>query len=444
MNKSALLRVLFFVVILSTGSHCFARGLDVNVQDVVTSQGNKYWHIQEDTLPMVAVTMAFKNSGSLYDPVSKKGLAALVSSVIARGTVAKDGESIAKKLQGRGVTLDVYADGDNIYVSIKTLAENLDFALSAVGSSLIYASIDEAVFNVEKEKQKADIRGSAMEPTVLASEMLDKIMFGDDPHAYPVQGTIPTVESIMLEDVESYRRENFDLDKMVIGVTGNVSKEVLSDILDRSFAGIPRGQNTKEIQSAHPKLGLRGYVKYSAPQSVIVFATKGVSYKDPKYHVAEVLNNALGGIGLSSVLMQELRQRMGITYNVSSSLRHGGGADLLQGALFTDSTTAKEGVKALLKTINSVKEKGLDEKSFKIAKADLINSFVFAFLKRSSVAAELVQLQLRGLGVDYIRNYSSIYDSVTLRDVNEFAKDFFGDFTIVEVGSRNNIGASIT
>ncbi|KJV64967.1 peptidase M16 inactive domain protein [Anaplasma phagocytophilum str. ApMUC09] len=434
--------VLFFISVLFWGTHCFASDMKIDIRDVKTSAGIGYWYKQKEGLPLVSMTMAFKNAGFIYDPIDKKGLALLATSLISRGTT-KDGESIAKLFQEKGIIFHVSVDSDNAYVTLKTLSENLDFALGLIGEVLVDSPIDEEVFVIEKERQKSDIRRDASDPGQLAHNMLNKVVFGDQPHAYDASGTLDALEGVTIEDVENYRRENFDLDKLVIGVVGNASEEDVSRMLDGALARLGRGQNSKVIGDAVLNIGLRGYVAYDSPQSVIVFAANSIPRKDPKYHVAEVLSSALGGMGLSSVLMQELREKLGITYNVRSGLYNVEGASLFQGILFTDKTTARKGVEAFLRTVQSVKEKGLDKRALEIARAKLVSSTLFSLSRTSSMSQVLVYLQLHGFSAD-IHNYSARYESVTLEEVNEFAKNFLGDFTIVEVGAENNIDATIT
>ena len=444
MKNNQLLHIIFCVWALFFGTHCSAAtDINIDIRDVVTKGGIKYWYTSEKTLPMVSVSIAFQRTGSLYDPVGKKGLAALAAAVLERG-VTKDGVKLSEQLGKKGIELDVSADGDNTYVALRTLAENLDMALYAVGDCLSDATIDNGVFEIEKERLKYDSDINGHTPLEQASDMMDKVIFGDQPHAYPARGVPDTIENISLEDIENYRRENFDLDNMFVGIAGDVSQEHLSEVLDKAFSKINRGQNSKQAIEGVPNIGPRGYVKYDSPQSVVMFTTKGIFYDDPKYHMAQILDRALGGIGLSSILMKELRENLGITYSVSSLLQHYGGVGLFSCVLFTDNNTVKEGVDAFLRTIKQVRENGLDESSFKIAKANIESSFLFSFIKTADVAEKLVKFQLRGLGKDYIEKYNSKYEAVTLQEVNEFAKDFLGDFSIVEVGMKNNIGATIT
>ncbi|KJV67137.1 insulinase family protein [Anaplasma phagocytophilum str. ApNP] len=164
--------------------------MKIDIRDVKTPAGIGYWYKQKEGLPLVSMTMAFKNAGFIYDPIDdKKGLALLATSLISRGTT-KDGESIAKLFQEKGIIFHVSVDSDNAYVTLKTLSENLDFALGLIGEVLVDSPIDEEVFVIEKERQKSDIRRDSSDPGQLAHNMLNKVVFGDQPHAYDASGTL--------------------------------------------------------------------------------------------------------------------------------------------------------------------------------------------------------------------------------------------------------------
>ncbi|MEH0831612.1 M16 family metallopeptidase [Anaplasma bovis] len=440
MRSSLFLGAVLSVILLFCADS-FASVINVNVRDIKTSSGVRYWFLEEKTFPVVSISVAFKNSGYLYDPNDKQGLAVLASSIILQGAVDSEGVSISKKLQNMGISMNFSADGENAYISLKTLSENLDDALVMLRQCLFNTSIDQKVFLTEKERQKSEVRRALNEPANLASETLKSLVFKDHPYANVSFGTLQTVDSISLQDVQSYIDNTFDLDKMVIGVVGNVDEEHLSEALDMTFANFKRGQNKNEVKNIAPALGLRGYVKYDSAQSVVVFSGNGISQDDPNYKVAQVLVNALGGTALSSVLMKELRENLGITYHVGSQLYTFGNYGVFSGILYTDGVTARKGIDALLKTIKEVSNNGLDNTSFEISKSDIVNSFIFSFLNSSSIAGVLREFQLLDMDVDYINNYTAEYESISKEDVDKFAKEFLSDLSIVEVGSKNNIDA---
>ncbi|MGN7678206.1 MAG: M16 family metallopeptidase, partial [Anaplasma sp.] len=380
MRVSSLLCILSLVGTLLVGTECLADKAHVDVRDASTKGGINYWYVEEHGLPIVSVSVAFKKAGAAYDPQGKSGLAYLASTLLPWIEMS-EGKSVTQKLGEKGIDLSVSVDLENVYISLKTLSHNLDEALGALGYCLSDLEIGEGIFERAKERQKAEARQSATEPSDLAAYGIARVLFGDHPYGRPVRGMIGEIEGITIEDVLLHRKESFDLDQLVIGVVGDVDVKSLSDMLDKRLSRLGRGQNKKVIDQVDIRFGQKGYIKYEAPQSVVMFSGKGVPLNDPRYHAMQLLNNALGGdIAISSVLMRELRKKLGITYHVSSFLFNEGPADLLCGVLYTDNSTAKQGVEGLVRVINDIKTHGLDEQLFNVAKADIQNSLVLSLL----------------------------------------------------------------
>ncbi len=95
------------------------------------------------------------------------------------------------------------------------------------------------------------------------------------------------------------------------------------------------------------------------PQSVILFAQKGIAYEDPNYYNAGVLIDALGGMRLNSILMTELRQNLGITYGVYASIISNKHGNIISGFISTDSSTAGKAISAVKDTFSRIKSKEL-------------------------------------------------------------------------------------
>ncbi|MCU7611288.1 M16 family metallopeptidase [Anaplasma capra] len=434
-----LLRILFLVCVVLFGADCTAGDLNVDVRSASTPGGISYWYVNEQSLPIVSISIAFKKAGSSYDPEGQRGLAHLVSLVMPHAEIEGE-ESVLRKFSEKGIDLSASVDHENMYISLKTLSDNLELALNMLGKCLLDAHISDEVFSQEKERQKSEVRHSMTHPGELALYGMGRMLFGEHPHGSLPMGNIEDIDSITLDDVSRYKRDSFDLNQMIVGVVGDVNEDTLQGMLDASFAGLNRGQNLKTVAHVDADIGGRGYIKYDSPQSVVMFVGRGVAFDDPKYHAMKLLVHALGGTSLSSVLMKELREKLGITYHVSSSLYNDGDINALVGVLYTDNSTAKRGVDGIFDVIKEVKKHGLDEQSFSISKADILDSFVFTFLNTSSLAHLLMQLQLQGRGPNYIAEYRALFDSITLQDVNKVAREMLGSLSVIEVGMRNSIG----
>lgn len=174
------------------------------------------------------------------------------------------------------------------------------------------------------------------------------------------------------------------------------------------------------------------------PQSVILFAQKGIAYEDPDYYSAQVLVNALGGMGLNSVLVKELRQNLGITYGISASMASYTHANIIAGGLSTDSSTASQSISAIRDTLSRIKKEGVDEQLFKDTKISMVNNFVLFLSNNTNTAMLLDDMQINDRDVNRINNYANIINDVKSEKVNELASSLLEpeNLFFVEVGKN--------
>ncbi|GAT78890.1 M16 family peptidase [Ehrlichia ruminantium] len=171
-----------------------------------------------------------------------------------------------------------------------------------------------------------------------------------------------------------------------------------------------------------------------------MFAIDGVPYNNKDYYAADLFNTILGGLSLNSILMIELRDKLGLTYHTSTKLDNMDHSNILKGILYTDSTTVTKCMSVFKETIENIKNNGIDEITFSNAKSSIINSFVLSLLNNDNVANTLLSMQLYNLDTNYINQHNSYYEAITLDEVNRIAKKILSnDFVIIEVGKNNNI-----
>jgi zinc protease len=67
------------------------------------------------------------------------------------------------------------------------------------------------------------------------------------------------------------------------------------------------------------------------------------------------------------------------------------------------------------------------------AKSYLIGSYALRFTSSSRIAANLVSIQLEGLGIDYVDKREALFNAVTLADVRRVAKRLLDPATLTWV-----------
>ncbi|WP_265042380.1 M16 family metallopeptidase [Wolbachia endosymbiont (group B) of Melanostoma mellinum] len=438
MRISKLIFLLFFCLVFNLQASTY-----LNIEEVTTNKGLKFLFVENCDLPKVSLNISFKDAGYAHENAEKQGLAWFTSLVIQEGAGKNDAKDFAKKLEDKGISLNFIADLEAFRVSLNTLSDNLEEAISLLSDAIMRPKVDPEGLNRVFEKAKVDFNNLEKNPYFVAGKELDTLLFKKHPYSKSVYGTLDTIMSITRDDVLTYIKRNFAKDNIVISVAGCAKKEEIITLLDKYLSKLPSKRSKVRKIPVKNNFGSAESknIFMDIPQSVILFAQKGIAYEDPNYYNAGVLIDALGGMSLNSILMKELRQNLGITYGISArnvTNKHG---NIISGFISTDSSTAGKAISAVKDTFSRIKKQGIDEQLFKDAKIGLVNNLVLFLSNNTNTATLLDNMQINDRDVNRINNYANIINDVKLEEVNELASSLLEpeNLFFVEVG-RNAQG----
>src|SRR6476620_9050127 len=103
-----LILFLFLFSVLYHPSSVFA----TEVKEVVSPGGIKAWLVEEHALPLVAVKVAFVDSGHAYDPAGKEGRAGMVSALLMEGAGNMESKAFNEALENVAIELNFGVDED--------------------------------------------------------------------------------------------------------------------------------------------------------------------------------------------------------------------------------------------------------------------------------------------------------------------------------------------
>ncbi|MDR0772955.1 MAG: insulinase family protein [Wolbachia pipientis] len=413
---------------------------NLNIEEVTTRKGFKFLFVENYDLPKVSINISFKDAGYVYENSEKQGLGWFTSLIIQEGAGKNDARDFAKKLEDKGISLNFVAGLEAFRVSLNTLSENLEDTISLLSDAIIRPKVDSEGLNRVFEKAKVDFNNLEKNPFFVAGEELNTLLFKKHPYSKSVYGTLDTIMNITRDDVLTYIKRNFAKDNIVISVAGCAKKEEIITLLDKYLSKLPSKRSKVRKIPVKNDFGPaeNKNIFMDIPQSVILFAQKGIAYEDPDYYNAQVLVNALGGMGLNSVLMEELRQNLGITYGISASMASYTHANIIAGGLSTDSSTASQSISAIRDTFSRIKKEGIDEQLFKDTKISMVNNFVLFLSNNTNTAMLLDDMQINDRDVNRINNYANIINDVKSEKVNELASSLLEpeNLFFVEVGKN--------
>ena len=408
----------------------------VEIERVLSPGGIEAWLVSDHTNPIISMRFAFRGGASL-DPAGKEGLANMVASTLDEGAGDLDSQAFHRRLEDLSVSLRFSAGRDTFAGRLKTLSENRDAAFGLLALAAAKPRFDAEPVARIRSQILAGLRRDLEDPDDIAGRTLSETLFPGHPYGRPVDGTLDSVAAITADDLKGFWKGRLARDNLVIGVVGDIDGHTLAALLDTTFSALPARAAPGRVPEIEPQgAGQTVVVDRPVPQSVIVFAHKGIMRDDPDFYAAYVMNYVLGGGGFSSRLYDQVREKRGLAYSVYSTLYPLDHAALILGGAGTAKARTAETLAVIRDEWRAMKEGGLSEQELADAKTYLTGSFPLRFTSSGRIAGFLVSVQLDNLGIDYIDERNSYIEAVSLEDANRVAERLLDpdNLTVVVVG----------
>ena len=150
------------------GAAVMAPASATEIQRVVSPGGVEAWLVTERTVPLVAMTFAFRG-GSAQDPDGKEGLAQMVSSLLDEGAGELDDDAFQRRMEDAAVRLTFNATRDNLMGELRTLSRNRDEGFELLRLAVNAPRFDEAPVERIRAQLLARLRARLEDPEDMAS-----------------------------------------------------------------------------------------------------------------------------------------------------------------------------------------------------------------------------------------------------------------------------------
>ncbi|MCF8469137.1 MAG: insulinase family protein [Sneathiella sp.] len=405
----------------------------VDIQRIVSPGGIKAWLVEEHTIPIVSMNVAWRGGASL-DPADKAGLAYLASSTMDEGAGDLESKAFQERLSDLAIQLSFDAGMDSFSGNLKTLSENTDEAFRLFGLAITEPRFDEEPVERIRAQILTSLNQKLSDPDSLAGRAWFKLAFGKHPYSQPSEGTLDTMAAITRQDLADLAESRLGKDNMVIGVVGDIDAAKLSTLLDRTFGALPEKAKTFEVPETKPlQEAAIEIIPQDIPQSVVVFGGQGVKRDDPDYYAAYVLNYILGGGSFESRLTDEIREKRGLVYSVYSYLYPMKAAGLQMGGFGTSNASVKEALNLVEEEVARIRKDGVTPKELEDAKTYLNGSFPLSLSSNASIARILVAMQINDLPASYLDERNKLINAVTEDDIKWVAQKLLDPSKLIVV-----------
>jgi zinc protease len=412
----------------------------IEAQRVVSPGGIEAWLVEDHSIPVIALSVGFRGGSSL-DPVGKEGLANMVSGLLDEGAAERDSQTFRAVLEQKAISLSFSSTLDSFSGSLRTLTENRDLAFGLLADALHKPRFDAEPVERVRSQVLTSLAFDRDDPQTQASEAWYKLAFAGHPYARSVSGDETTVKGLEVKDFTGFVKTHLTLDRMKIGVAGDITSDQLAALLDQTFGGLEKTSPLKDPAQVMPKGGMVQVIERPIPQAVAVFGGASLPRDDQDFYAAYVVNYILGAGGFSSRLMDEVREKRGLAYSVYSYLYPFDHAPALVGGVATKAERMKDSLALIGQEFARMAKDGPTQQELDDAKTYLIGAYPLRFTSTPSVAAILMSLQLDGYPIDHLQKRNDYVRAVTLDDAKRAAARLLADdgLTITVVGTAPGV-----
>ena len=327
----------------------------------------------------------FIASGSRHEDAKSAGISHFIEHMLFKGTPTRTPLDITQAIEGRGGNFNACTGEESTCYFAHLPCEYLVEAVDILSDMYLRATIPANEFAREKQVVIEEIKMYADEPDAVAMENLQRNLFPKSTLGAPVAGTPESLLPLKPADLKRYIKSHYLPSNTVVVIVGNFEESYAlravserfrrcSDVRmlrrtdDQPLSGKPIAETTvaKDIAQAQLALGYR---------------TFGIADKR-KY--AAIVMDAILGRGMSSRLFQEVREKRGLSYDISSRMQFFQDAGMFTITAGLDRSKAKDALATIDRELKRIREKPVSALELKRTKEFLIGNFRLSHEKVTS------------------------------------------------------------
>ncbi|MCR7451650.1 insulinase family protein, partial [Pseudomonas aeruginosa] len=290
----------------------------LDIQEWKTAEGAKVLFVEAHELPMFDLRLTFA-AGSSQD-AGTPGLSMLTNAMLNEGVPGKDTTAIAAGFEDLGASFSNGSYRDMAVAGLRSLsdADKRTQALKLFEQVVGQPTFPEDALARIKNQVLAGFEYQKQNPGKLAGLELFKRLYGEHPYAHSSDGDEKSVPTISREQLQAFHKKAYAAGNVVIALVGDLSRQEAEAIAAEVSKALPQGPAlAKTVQPETPKPGLT-HIDFPSEQTHLMLAQLGIDRQDPDYAALYLGNQILGGGGFGTRLMDQVREKRGLTYGIYS------------------------------------------------------------------------------------------------------------------------------
>ncbi len=365
------------------------------------------------------------NAGSRDELPQKEGLAHFIEHLLFKETERRNTPQILNRLELVGADLNAYTTKEYTCIHASLLKQHLERTVDLFEDILFHSTFPEDEMEKERGVILDEISSYLDQPEEAIQDDFEEYLFKGHPIGNNILGTPESVGVLNGADIKQFITANNNTHQMIFAVYGDYDFKKLVKLCEKYFGSVP--ENTNQKQRIAPEPISHGIYTLKKPISQTHCIIGGRAYPSahPNKYGLLLLNNVLGGMGMSNRLNLEIREKHGIAYTIESNYTSLTDTGIFSIYFGTDAEKADKALKLTHKELKKLRENKLGAVQLRQAKEKFIGQIALAEESRMSLIISMAKSLMDFGRIDSLEDIFAKINAVTAEDLLEISNEIF-------------------
>ena len=372
-----------------------------------------------------SVVLMFAGGSRLEDD-RLAGVSHFIEHLYFKGTKKRpSSKEIADAIEGVGGFINASTDKELTAYWARVPSEHLDLGLDVLFDIVSNSKLDPDDLERERTVILEELRMYQDQPQDFVQNLFEELIWPGHPLGRDIAGTEESVARLTHDDILEYADSHYRLPNLVIGVAGVVDENATRAAIEPRLTLSHEPDADLLSGTPAPLAGPRVLVRRrQTEQAHICVGMRAMSYRDPDRYALDLLNTVLGE-GMSSRLFLNIRERLGLAYDVHSFTQKHRDTGYLGVYIGVEPKKAVDAVNAVMTELRSLCEKEVAPDEIERAKEFTKGRLRLELETTNGVSFWLTYQELLFGEIKTIEEELELVDAVTAADVKRVAAQVF-------------------
>ena len=380
----------------------------------------------------------------------EEGMAHFCEHITFKGTERRSSMQILGHLESVGGDLNAFTNKEETVYHAAVLKENIDRAVDLLTDIVFHSTYPQAEIDKEVEVIVDEIESYNDSPAELVYDLFENAVFGGHPLGHNILGMVEKLRRYTTADALRFTRRYYRPENSVFFAYGDVDFQKLVRLLERANAADAAAESVAAVslppqQSAISDNSCCGGGKDTAAALLppyaaqhiehhmdthlahVMLGTRAYDVHDERRIALYLLNNILGGPGMTARLNVSLRERNALVYTVESMAQSYSDTGLWAVYFGCDPKNVKRCLRLIRRELDKVMQRPLSDAQLRAAKRQIRGQIGIACDSRESFALDFAKSYLHYGWRKDVTALCERIDALTAADLQRVAQDLFAE-----------------